>query len=70
MVPETIWRPGANKKADYGPKPWATEGMLGIMLLKRLYNVSNGQLEYQLRDRLSFPCCVQLGLADAMSQKS
>ena len=36
------------------------------MLLKRLYNLSEEQVEYQLRDRLSFLRFVQLGLGDSL----
>lgn len=39
--------------------------MLLIMVLKRLYNLSDEQVEYQLRDRLSFLRFVQLGLGDS-----
>ena len=60
------WRAGADKKAACGPKPWATEVMLRIMLLKRLHNLSDEQVEYQLRDRLSFLCFVQLGLGESV----
>ena len=65
-VAEKIWRAGADKKAACGPKPWATEVMLRIMVLKRLYNLSDEQVEYQLRDRLSFLRFVQLGLGDSV----
>ena len=40
--------------------------MLRIMVLKRLYNLSDEQVEYQLRDRLSFLRFVQLGLGDSV----
>jgi hypothetical protein len=65
-VAEKIWRAGTDKKAACGPKPWATEVMLRIMVLKRLYNLSDEQVEYQLRDRLSFLRFVQLGLGDSL----
>jgi IS5 family transposase len=65
-VADKIWRAGADKKASCGPKPWATEVMLRIMVLKRLYNLSDEQVEYQLRDRLSFLRFVQLGLGDSV----
>jgi IS5 family transposase len=65
-VAEKIWRAGADNKAPCGPKPWATEVMLRIMVLKRLYNLSDEQMEYQLRDRLSFLRFVQLGLGDSV----
>ena len=61
-VAEKILRAGADKKAFCGPKPWATEVMLRIIVLKRLYNLSDEQVEYQMPDRLAFLRFVQLGL--------
>ena len=66
VVAEKIWRAGGEKKAACGPKPWAAEVMLRVMVLKRLYNLSDEQMEYQLRDRLSFLRFVGLGLGDAV----
>lgn len=65
-VAEKIWRAGADKKAACGPKPWSTEVMLRVLVLKRLYNLSDEQAEYQLRDRLSFLRFVRLGLCEAV----
>ena len=64
-VAEKVWRAGAETKAACGPKPWDTELMLRVLVLKRLFNLSDQQMEYQLRDRLSFLCFVRLGLGDA-----
>ena len=61
-VAEKIWRAGADKKAPCGPKPWSAEVMVRVMVLKRLYNLSDEQMEYQLRDRLSFLRFAGLGL--------
>ena len=63
-VAEGIWRVGADKKEARGAKPWAAETMLRILVLKRLYNLSDEQMEYQLRDRLSFLRFVGLGLGE------
>ena len=63
-VAEKIWRAGADQKASCGAKPWDVEVMLRVLVLKRLYNLSDEQMEYQLRDRLSFLRFVQLGLGD------
>jgi len=65
-VAEKVWRTGADKKAACGPKPWDAEVMLRVLVLKRLYNLSDEQMEYQLRDRLSFLRFVRLGLGDAV----
>jgi IS5 family transposase len=66
VVVEKIWRAGAEKKASCGPKPWDVEVMLRVLVLKRLYNLSDEQTEYQLRDRLSFLRFARLGLGDAV----
>jgi IS5 family transposase len=65
-VAESIWRAGADKKAPCGPKPWCAEVMVRVLVLKRLYNLSDEQMAYQLRDRLSFLRFVRLGLGDAV----
>lgn len=63
---EAIWRAGGEKKAACGAKPWNSEVMLRILILKRLYNLSDEQMEYQLRDRLSFLRFVGLGLGESV----
>jgi IS5 family transposase len=65
-VARKIWRAGADKKAPCGPKPWSEEVMVRVMVLKRLYNLSDEQMEYQLRDRLSFMRFAGLGLGDTV----
>jgi len=65
-VAEKLWRAGADKKAACGAKPWDSGVMLRVLILKRLYNLSDEQMEYQLRDRLSFLRFVRLGLGDAV----
>ncbi|EIP99712.1 transposase, IS5 family [Opitutaceae bacterium TAV1] len=67
-VVEGIWR-GGRKKAGSGAKPWDSEVMLRVMVLKRLYNLSDEQTEYQIRDRLSFMRFVKLGLTDAVPDR-
>lgn len=65
-VAQKVWRAGEERKAACGPKPWAAEAMLRVLVLKRLYNLSDEQMEYQLRDRLSFLRFARLGLGDAV----
>jgi IS5 family transposase len=43
-----------NKKSDAGAKPYDVVMMFKIVLIKRFYNLSNEQAEYQINDRLSF----------------
>ena len=63
-VADRIWRAGPAAKGPGGRKRWSSELMGRILLLKRLYNLSDEQMEYQLRDRLSFMRFVRLGLGD------
>jgi len=48
-----------------GRPPYPTETMVRILVLKRLYNLSDEQMEYQLQDRMS--CQRFCGLEDAMN---
>ena len=43
-----------NKKNNSGQKPFDPVMMFKIILLKRFYNLSDEQAEYQINDRLSF----------------
>jgi IS5 family transposase len=43
-----------NKKSKAGAKPYDVVMMFKIVLIKRFYNLSNEQAEYQINDRLSF----------------
>jgi transposase, IS5 family len=63
-VADAIWRPNTPGKRPGGRAPWASETMLRVLLLKRLYNLSDEQTEYQLRDRLSFLRFARLGLGE------
>jgi transposase, IS5 family len=63
-VADAIWRANAANKRPGGRTPWASETMLRVLLLKRLYNLSDEQTEYQLRDRLSFLRFARLGLGE------
>lgn len=60
---DAIWqatrtKPGRGNSAN----PWASDIMLKTILLGRIYNLGDDELEYQLRDRLSFMRFVGLGL--------
>jgi transposase len=43
-----------DRKSNAGPKPYDVVMMFKIILLKRFYNLSDEQAEYQINDRLSF----------------
>ncbi len=62
---ETVWRgPPEERKSKAGRKPWDTVVMFKAIVLCELYNLSDEQFEYQLRDRLSFMRFLGLGLED------
>ena len=51
---ENVWRKPPERKSDAGRKPWDAIVMFKAILLCALYNLSDDQVEYQMRDRLSF----------------
>ena len=52
---EAAWRkPTEERKSPAGRKPWDAVVMFKAIVLCELYNLSDDQVEYQLRDRLSF----------------
>ena len=52
---ESVWRkPPDQRKSDAGRKPWDAIVMFKAIILCALYNLSDDQVEYQMRDRLSF----------------
>jgi len=51
--------------AQGGRPPFPTEAMVRILILKRLYNLSDEQMEYQLLDRMSYQRFC--GLTDALN---
>ncbi len=62
---EASWRkPAGARKSPAGRKPWDAVVMFKAIVLCALYNLSDDQVEYQLRDRLSFMRFLGLGLED------
>jgi IS5 family transposase len=62
---ERIWRkPDADRKSRAGRKPIDAVLMFKALVLSALYNLSDDQIEYQVRDRLSFMRFLGLGLGD------
>lgn len=62
---EGIWRRSpAEKKSKAGRKPWDAVVIFKAIVLCELYSLSDEQIEYQLRDRLSFMRFLGLGLED------
>lgn len=62
---EDIWRgSSAERRSKGGRKPWDAIVMFKMIVLCALYNLSDEQVEYQVRDRLSFMRFLGLGLED------
>ena len=60
-----VWRkPEEERKSAAGRKPWDEIVIFKTLVLQALYNLSDDQIEYQIRDRLSFMRFLGLGLAD------
>ena len=62
---EAAWRkPPEERKSNAGCKPWDAVVMFKSIVLCALYNLSDDQVEYQIRDRFSFTRFLGLGLED------
>jgi hypothetical protein len=62
---ERVWRkPDEARKSRAGRKPMDAVLMVKTLVLSALYNLSDDQIEYQVRDRLSFVRFLGLGLED------
>jgi transposase, IS5 family len=59
-------RSGVERKSSAGRKPWDEVVIFKALVLQALYNLSDDQAEYQLRDRLSFMRFLGLGIEDAV----
>jgi transposase, IS5 family len=66
LVKGGLRRADADRKSAAGRKPWDEVLIFKALVLQALYNLSDDQMEYQLRDRLSFMRFVGLGLEDAV----
>ncbi|ULB12211.1 IS5 family transposase (plasmid) [Cereibacter azotoformans] len=61
----SVWRkPPEDRKSRAGRKPWDVVTMFKTLVLSALYNLSDDQIEFQIRDRLSFMRFLGLGLED------
>jgi IS5 family transposase len=54
------------RKSNAGRKPFDAVMMFKILVLQTLYNLADEQIEYQIRDRLSFMRFLGLGLEDVV----
>src|SRR5271156_6073202 len=58
--------PAGKKKSNAGRKPIDVIVMFRMLVLQSLYNLSDDQIEYQVRDRLSFTRFLGLGFEDGI----
>src|SRR6266481_8818392 len=58
--------PASEKKSTAGRKPIDVIVMFRMLVLQSLYNLSDEQAEYQVRDRLSFTRFLRLGIEDSI----
>lgn len=53
-IEAVVLTPDAEKKSSAGRKPFDAILMFRMLILQSLYNLSDEQIEYQVRDRMSF----------------
>ena len=65
-IEAAVLTPVSDKKSSAGRKPIDVVVMFRMLVLQSLYNLSDEQVEYQVRDRLSFTRFLGLGLEDSI----
>src|SRR5450432_4551576 len=65
-IEAAVLTPVSEKKSSAGRKPIDVMVMFRMLVLQSLYNLSDEQVEYQLRDRLSFTRFLGLGIEDSI----
>jgi transposase, IS5 family len=63
-IEAVVLTPTGEKKSNAGRKPIDVIVMFRMLVLQSLYNLSDEQVEYQVRDRLSFTRFLRLGIED------
>src|ERR1017187_202964 len=63
-IEAVVLTPAAAKKSNAGRKPIDAIVMFRMLILQSLYNLSDDQVEYQVRDRFSFTRFLKLGIED------
>src|ERR1700726_4183179 len=67
-IEAAVLTPVSEKKSPAGRKPIDTMVMFRMVVFQSLYNLSDEQVEYQVRDRLSFTrflrLCIEDGIPD------
>ena len=65
-IEATTLTPASKKRSNAGRKPIDVIIMFRMLVLQSLYNLSDEQIEYQVRDRLSFTRFLRLGIEDSI----
>jgi transposase, IS5 family len=65
-IEAAVLTPVSEKKSTAGRKPIDVVVMFRMLALQSLYNLSDEQVEYQVRDRLSFTRFLGLGIEDGI----
>jgi transposase, IS5 family len=65
-IEAAVLTPVKEKKSTAGRKPIDVIVMFRMLVLQSLYNLSDEQVEYQVRDRLSFTRFLGLGIEDSI----
>src|SRR3984893_1021943 len=68
LIKGELRRSEAERKSSAGRKPWDEVVIFKALVLQALYNLSDDQTEYQLRDRFSFMRFLGLELEDAVPE--
>ena len=63
-IEAVVLTPAAERKSEAGRKPIDAIVLFRMLILQSLYNLSDEQIEYQVRDRLSFTRFLKLGIED------
>ena len=66
LIKGELRKSDAERKSSAGRKPWDEVVIFKALVLQALYNLSDDQVEYQLRDRFSFMRFLGLELEDAV----
>src|SRR5215470_8128530 len=69
-IEAAVLTPVSEKKSTAGRKPIDVMVMFRMLVLQSLYNLSDEQVEYQVRDRLSFTRFLGLGLGAYRSEET
>ena len=65
-IEAAVLTPVDEKKSSAGRKPIDVIVMFRMLVLQSLYNLSDEQVEYQVRDRMSFTRFLRLGIEDGI----